>query len=223
MAGHRVLIVDDHRLVREGIRAMIELRDPSLTVVGMAADGAEALALVESASPDVVLMDLRMPGLSGIEATARIREKYPHVRVIALTTFEDEDLVIQALQAGAVGYLLKDISAAELVEAIYAAGRGGAPISPSVAAQLVQKVAWAARPPESAASSPPLPLSEREEEILRLIVNGLDNAAIASRLYISKGTVKNHVSHIYERLGVKGRAEAVAWAVSHGIVPDKTR
>jgi len=216
--GLRVVVVDDHRLVREGIQTMIKLQDPSIEVVGTAADGREALALVESRSPDVVLMDLRMPGVSGIEATEIIREKHQKVRVIALTTFEDEDLVMQALRAGAVGYLLKDIGAPELVEAIYAANRGGSPISPAVAAQLVQKVASGSHAPVVSRHED-LALSEREHEILSLIVDGLDNDAIARKLYISKGTVKNHVSHIYERLGVSGRAEAMALAVSRGITP----
>jgi len=208
----RVLIADDHAVVRQGLRTFLALQD-GIDVVSEAADGAEAVAAVERLGPDVVLMDLVMPGVDGIEATRRIRDRRPATRVIALTSFADDDKVFPAVRAGAAGYLLKDVQPAELVRAIRDAHAGRALLHPAVAARLMEEVA-AAAPPERRDDG----LTPREREVLRLIAGGLANKAIALRLGLSERTVKTHVSNILTKLGLTDRTQAAVYALRHGLV-----
>jgi DNA-binding NarL/FixJ family response regulator len=201
----KVLLVDDHRLVRAGLRALLATVD-DIEVVGVAADGAEALLVASGTSPDVVLMDLSMPGMGGVDATRELRRLMPAVRVVVLTSFPDEELVLRAVDAGAVGYLLKDAEPEDLVQGIRDAAGGGSPVS--------GKVAWALLRREPAASEL---LSAREREVLSLVAEGLTNKRIASRLGISEATVKAHLTNIYQRLGIADRTQAALWARRHGL------
>ncbi|HEU4324277.1 MAG TPA: response regulator transcription factor [Roseiflexaceae bacterium] len=206
----RVLLVDDHRMVRYGIRAMLSL-SPDIVVVGEAADGEEALACCHEQRPDVILMDVTMPQMDGPTATARIRAAFPQIQVIALTSFVDETLVLRALQAGAISYLLKDVHDRPLVEAIRAAYRGRATFSPLVAQTLAQR---AATP-----SAPRPVLTKREHEVLALLEMGQTNQAIAEQLQISSSTVHLHVSNLLAKLGASNRTEAVMLARQHKLIP----
>jgi DNA-binding NarL/FixJ family response regulator len=228
----KILIADDHRLVAESLKTMLELREASLEVVGIAADGLEACALAQELEPEVVLMDIRMPNMDGIEATARIRRTVPGAKVLALTTFDEEDLVLGALKAGALGYVLKDISTQELVAAVLAASRGESPVSPRAAAHLVrlaaqgadgaamQGAAQCAAPAERLApiDEDLAALSERERQVLVLAAEGLSTQEMADKLNLSKGTVKNYLSRIYEVLGLGNRADTVWYAIKHGLI-----
>lgn len=205
-----VLIVDDHMMVRYGIKALLSLV-PDIAVVGEAADGVEALARCREQLPDVILMDIAMPNVDGPTATARIRAAFPHVQVIALTSFADEALVPRAIQAGAIGYLLKDVHAEALATAIRAAYRGRATFAPAAAQALAQL-----------AASPPAPrpeLTRREREVLTLLVAGQTNNAIADQLGISRSTAHLHVSNILAKLGASNRTEAAMLAVQHKLIP----
>lgn len=205
----RVLIVDDHEMVRSGLAAFLSVaRD--LTLVGEAASGEEALRLCQVGCPDVVLMDMMLPGLDGVEATHAIRACCPATRVIALTSFPEENLVQRALQAGALSYLLKSVDAAALGAAIRAAHRGHATLAPEAAQALIQR---ATRP-----APPGHDLSPRERDVLAAMARGLSNRAIAERLSISPSTVDFHVSNILGKLGVTSRTEAVVLAVQHRLV-----
>ena len=197
----RLLIVDDHPVVRDGLRGLFA-DDPDFQVVGEAANGAEAVARVERLGADVVLMDLRMPGMGGVEAITRLREVAPGVRVLVLTTYDTDSDVLAAIEAGATGYLLKDAPREELIRAVRAAFAGEAVLSPAVASRLMGKVR---RPP-------PEVLSQRELEVLALIADGATNRQAAARLFVSEATVKTHLLHVYEKLGVRDRAAAVAEA-----------
>ncbi|MEV4346309.1 response regulator transcription factor [Actinoplanes sp. NPDC049596] len=198
----RVLIVDDQALFREALAVLLGVVE-DLEVVGEAGNGDEALARAGEVRPDVVLMDLRMPVLDGVEATRRIRARHQETQVIALTTFDDDADVFAALRAGAIGYLLKDVSSERLVEAVRAAHRGESVLQPSVAAKVVARVA---RLPET---SPPVdPLSERERDVLRLLARGRSNREIAAALFLAEGTVKNHVTNVLGKLGVRDRTQA---------------
>jgi DNA-binding NarL/FixJ family response regulator len=199
--------VDDHPVVRDGLRGMLA-GDPELEVVGEASDGAEALAAVASLRPDVVLMDLRMPGLGGAAAIKALAEQGSEARVLVLTTYDSDSDVTPALEAGATGYLLKDAPREQLVAAIRAAARGEAVLAPSVATRLVSQL----RAPAQDA------LSDRELEVLGLIAQGETNRGAAARLFISEATVKTHLLHIYEKLGVNDRAAAVAAAYERGLL-----
>jgi len=203
----RILIVDDHPVVRDGLLGMLA-GDPDLEVVGEASDGAEALAMVESLRPDVVLMDLRMPGMGGVAAIRALAEGDVPARVLVLTTYDSDSDVVPALEAGATGYLLKDSPRAELVRAIRAAARGEAVLAPSVATRLVTQLRAPAHDT----------LSERELEVLTLIAEGETNRGAAARLFISEATVKTHLLHIYEKLEVNDRAAAVATAYERGLL-----
>lgn len=205
----RVMIVDDHIVVRSGLAAFLEAFD-DLVDAGQAGDGESAVRLCDKLRPDVVLMDLVMPGMGGVEATREILARCPAVRVVVLTSFRDQEHVQSALQAGAIGYLLKNVNAEELAQAIRAAHAG----RPTLAAEATQALIHAARRP------PPLghDLTPREREVLALIVAGLNNPEIAERLVVSRSTVKFHVSSILGKLGAAGRAEAAALAVRDGIV-----
>lgn len=214
----RLLLVDDQALFREGLRTLLSVW-PDLTVVGEANNGQEALDLAPQCRPDVVLMDLRMPVLDGVAATRRLREKMPEVKIIVLTTFDDDDHVFDGLRAGAVGYLLKDVPSEKLVEAIRAAAEGKSFLQPSVAAKVVAEFArLTAVAPTRTAQPLVEPLSERELEILALVANGLSNKEIAAELYIAEGTVKNHVTNILSKLGVRDRTQAVLKAKDIGLL-----
>jgi NarL family two-component system response regulator LiaR len=227
----RVLIVDDHAVVRQGLRTFLELQDdvsrgdlPALPikVVGEAANGVEAVELAHRLQPDVVLLDLVMPEMDGIQATPQIIDSSPGSRVIILTSFGEEDKVVPAIRAGAQGYLLKDIAPTELVHAVRAAYQGQVQLHPEAARKLMSAVvakeeAPAGRPPAS-----PEELTERELEVLRLIAGGLNNREIADALVISEKTVKTHVSSILGKLHVEDRTQAAIYALRHDLAPDDT-
>jgi DNA-binding NarL/FixJ family response regulator len=203
----RILLVDDQRLMREGLRILLEM-EPDLDVVGEAENGEAALNAYEELRPDVVLMDVRMPGMDGVEATWRLRESWPHARVIILTTFDDDEYIFEGLRAGALGYLLKDVSGHDLAEAVRTVVAGGALIQPSVARRVVAefaRMAPPARPPDAGLADP---LSEREQEILHLLAQGLSNREISLQLSLAEGTVKNYVTVILQKLGARDRTQA---------------
>jgi DNA-binding NarL/FixJ family response regulator len=209
----RVLLVDDQALFREALATLLAVHD-DIEVVGEAGNGDEALRRAAELAPDVVLMDLRMPVLDGVAATRRLRVEQPDVQIIALTTFDDDEDVFSALRAGAVGYLLKDVSSARLVEAVQAAARGESVLQPSVAAKVVARFAQL---PDAAPRRPqPLvvPLSERELEVLRLLAGGHSNREIAATLFLAEGTVKNHVTNVLAKLGARDRTQAALRARS---------
>ncbi|GAA4539751.1 response regulator transcription factor [Pseudonocardia xishanensis] len=204
----RVLVVDDQALFREALRTLLDAQ-PEITVAGEAGDGAEALRRGAELAPDVVLMDLRMPVLDGVGAIRRFRVEQPAVRLIALTTFDDDEDVFAALRAGALGYLLKDVPSARLVEAVLAAARGESVLQPSVAAKVVARVAQLPDPVPSPRPQPLVdPLSERELQVLRLLARGLSNREIAGELFLAAGTVKNHVTNVLVKLAVRDRTQA---------------
>jgi len=205
----RVMLVDDHAMVRLGLATFLKVFD-DLELVGEADSGEAAIELCAQLLPDVILMDLMMPDMDGATATRLIRQQYPRVQVVVLTSFKEEGLVRNALQAGAIGYLLKDVSADELARAIRAAHSGRATLSPEATQALVH-----------AANQPPAPghdLTERERVVLALMVEGLNNTQIAARLVVSPSTIKTHVSNILSKLGVASRSEAVALALRSGLV-----
>ncbi len=208
----RVLIVDDHAVVREGLRAFLELQE-GLQVVGEAGDGVQALELAERGRPDVILMDLVMPKLDGVGAMRRLRERGLSSRVIVLTSFLDDDRLMPAIEAGAAGYLLKNVEPAELARAVRAAHAGEAMLDPTVAERLVQTLA---RRPASAASDRER-LTRREREVLEQITSGQSNKRIALELGISEKTVKTHVGHVLAKLGVTDRTQAALLAVREGL------
>lgn len=204
----RVLVVDDHPVVRDGLRSMLD-GQPDLEVVADAPDGHQAVALVERLEPAVVLMDLRMPGLDGVDATARIVAGHPEVRVLVLTTFDDDHEIVRAVEAGATGYLLKDAPREDLFDAVRRAARGETVLAPAVAAKLLRQVA---RQPVEA-------LSDRELEVLALVARGLTNKAIAAELHLAEATVKTHLVHAFTKLGVDDRTAAVMTALERGLLP----
>jgi DNA-binding NarL/FixJ family response regulator len=208
----RVLIVDDHPVVRDGLRGMLQAQ-PDLEVIADAANGHEALAAVARHHPDLVLMDLRMPELDGVEATRRIRAEHPDVKVLVLTTYDTDADILPAIEAGATGYLLKDAPRERLFSAVRAAARGETVLAPTVAAKLVHSIQ--ARPDHEQ-------LTPRELDVLRLVADGLTNRAIARRLHISEATVKTHLVHTYAKLGVDDRTAAVMSALERGLLrPDR--
>ena len=211
----RVIVVDDHDLLRKGVRDL--LTEHGLQVVGEAADGDDAVRLVAHAAPDVVVMDLNMPRMSGIEATRRLARVSPTSRVLVLTVSADDETVADAIEAGASGYLLKDASGDEIASGVRAAAAGEALISPRIAARLLERM----RPAEGSqgpGSGTGAELTDREAEVLRLLAAGRDNAGIAQELYISPRTVKNHISSILAKLHVDNRIQAAVYAVRKGIV-----
>ncbi|HEY7281154.1 MAG TPA: response regulator transcription factor [Actinomycetota bacterium] len=217
MSTIRVVVADDQRIVREGLVTLLGLL-PGLEVAGAAADGDEVVELVDRVAPDVVLMDLRMPRCDGVEATRRLRERSPTTQVIALTTYADDRSVVEALRAGARGFLTKDTGAEEIREAIEAVVRGGAAIDAAVQGSVVEAVAGGAARPEPEAPSAPSGLTPRELEVLRLIAEGLSNSEIARRLVVTEATVKSHVNRIFAKTGVRDRAQAVTFAYRQGVV-----
>jgi len=216
----RLLLVDDQAMFREGLRTLLGLQ-PDFEIVGEAADGAAAVALARPNAPDVVLMDLRMPGVGGVEATRRLRAEFPQLKVIVLTTFEEDEEVFAALRAGAVGYLLKASPSVKLCEAIRLAARGESLLEPSVAAKLVAEFSrLAPKVPQAPLKSVALaePLSARERDVLRFLTEGLSNKEIAGRLSIAEGTVKNHMSQVLGKLGVLDRTQAALRARELGLI-----
>lgn len=216
----RVLLVDDQALFREGLATLLAVHD-DLEVVGEAADGEEALARIPSLAPDVVLMDLRMPRLGGVEATRRIAAGHPGVRVLVLTTFDDDENVFEALRAGAAGYLLKDCPSAQLAEAVRAAARGEAFLQPVVASKVVAELNRLSPYQSRANRSLPEPLSERELEVLGELARGYANREIGERLHLAEGTVKNYVSAILAKLGARDRTHAALRAREIGLLPKR--
>lgn len=206
----RVMLVDDHTMVRKGLATFLKVFD-YLELVGEAENGTDAIKLCAEVLPDVVLMDMVMPDMDGPTATTLIRQKHPHVQILVLTSFKEGELIKKALEAGAIGYLLKDVSADDLARAIRAAHDGRATLSPEAAQSLVET---ANLPP-----APGLDLTEREREVLTLMVEGLNNVQIAARLTVSPSTIKSHVSNILSKLGVASRTEAVTLALRNDIVP----
>jgi DNA-binding NarL/FixJ family response regulator len=214
----KVLIADDQSLFREALRTLLGAY-PDLDVVGDASNGEEALRLAFSKNPDVVLMDLRMPIMDGVEATKKIVQLGKKIRVIVLTTFDDDETVFDGLRAGAVGYLLKDVSSDKLIEAIRAAHKGEYFLLPSITAKVVSELSRISRPlPKNANFFLPDPLSTREVEIITCVATGASNKEIAEQLVISEGTVKNHLSSILSKLGVRDRMQAVIKAKEYGII-----
>jgi len=243
----RVLIVDDQALMREGLRTLLDL-DETIRVVGTATNGREALALARELGPHVVLMDIRMPEMDGVTATARIKEGLPHVQVLMLTTFDDDELIFAALQAGASGYVLKDTPSEQLARDLHAVRMGEASLSPSVARKLIARLTAPGagalppvpgsplRQPDTPGASGPIggvggraggprideegreTLSERELDVLRLAAEGLSNREIGARLFITEGTVKNHVSSVLSKLHLRDRTQAVLYAREQGLI-----
>jgi len=213
----RVLVADDQRVVREGLGTLLRLIT-GIEVVGTAADGNEALALAIQLRPHVVLMDLRMPRCDGIEATRRLRERDAGIKVLVLTTYADDRSVIDALRAGARGYLTKDAGAAEIREALERVTRGQPVIDPAVQQHLLDAIT-ASEPRPGAEPAPQFPagLTAREAEVLSLIAQGLSNSEIAGRLLVSETTVKSHINHLFAKTGVRDRAQAVTYAYQHGL------
>jgi DNA-binding NarL/FixJ family response regulator len=214
----RVLLADDQRLVRESLATLLDLLG-GIELVATASDGEEAVALAAEHRPQVVLMDLRMPRLDGIEATRRLSECQPEVRVIALTTFADDESVLGALRAGARGYLTKDASGEDIRAAIELVAAGEAALDPAVQHHVVAAVAGGAAAAAGAGGAPALPddLTPREAEVLTLIAEGLSNAEIAERLVVSPTTVKSHINHLFGKAGIRDRAQAVNYAYRHGL------
>ncbi len=216
----RVVVADDQRAVREALATVLDA-EPGLEVVGLAADGDEAVDLAHRFSPDVVLMDLRMPNVDGVTATQRLASELPTVRVVVLTTFADDSSILAALEAGAMGFLTKDAGRDQIALAVRSAAAGQSVLDPAVQASLLR----AASPPVPAAAptppaSPSLPddLTPREADVLRAIAGGRTNAEIATELYISEVTVKSHINHLFAKIGSRSRAEAVRYAYDHGLV-----
>jgi two-component system, NarL family, response regulator LiaR len=210
----KVLICDDQEIVCEGLFHILQ-QDPEIHVVGIGHDGAEALELVEKHHPDLVLMDLKMPVMNGITATRKIREKHPHVRVLVLTTYDDDEWLFDAIRSGASGYLLKDRPSSELLKAIKGTVAGDAFVDPSVAGKVLANVAQSTSSRRVPAE---IDLSAREVEVLELLTLGLTNADIAARLFLSEGTVRNYTSAIFAKLGVSDRTQAVVAALRYGLV-----
>lgn len=207
MSAVRVLVVDDQALFREALATLLGAR-PEVEVVGEAGDGHQALERAAALQPDVVLMDLHMPVLDGIAATRRLTVEQPGVRVLALTTFDDDEDVFAALRAGALGYLLKDVSSDRLVEAVLSAARGESVLQPSVAAKVVARFAQLDDAPRSRPQPLVVPLSDRELDVLRLLADGRSNREIATALFLAEGTVKNHVTNVLGKLGARDRTQA---------------
>lgn len=213
----RILVVDDQRLMRDGLRTLLEL-EPDLAVVGEAEHGQGAIERYAQLEPDIVLMDIRMPTMDGVEATRRLCLQWPQARVMILTTFDDDEYVFEGLRAGACGYMLKAASGEELAQAIRTIAAGGALIEPSVARKVVAEFARLTEQTGSSRSTLPEPLSEREQEIVQALAQGLTNREIALRLNLAEGTIKNYVTTILQKLGVRDRTQAALRARELGLL-----
>jgi DNA-binding NarL/FixJ family response regulator len=211
----RVLICDDQWIVCEGLEAILDA-DPDLTVVGTAHDGAKALELIPETRPDVVLMDLKMPLMNGVQATQKIREQYPEIKVLVLTTYGADEWVFDAIRSGADGYLLKGTPRVELIDAVKGTAAGGTHVDPAVAGKLFDRIARHPTPPPD--TTVINALSDRELDVLRLLARGMSNAEIAEQLYLSQGTVRNYVSAILTKLDLADRTQAALLALRHGLV-----
>ena len=209
----RVLICDDQAIVREGLQAILSTAQ-DIEVVGTANDGAQAVEMASEAQPDVVMMDLKMPVMNGVQATRLIRERHPQVRVLVLTTYDADEWVFDAVRGGASGYLLKDTPRERLIEAIRDTAAGKTPVDPGIAGKLFAQVTQGTTPPDTSIAEA---LSEREREVLGLLARGMTNAEIAGQLYLSEGTVRNYVSAILEKLDVADRTQAAVLALRHGL------
>ncbi|MBN1188681.1 MAG: response regulator transcription factor [Dehalococcoidales bacterium] len=209
----KIIICDDQAIVRDGLSMILKL-EKDIQITGEGEDGAEALELVEKEKPDLVLMDLKMPVMNGVEATRRIKTKYPEIKVLVLTTYDDDQWVFDAIQAGASGYLLKDTPREKLVEAIRGTITGKSYVDPSIAPKVLQQVTSHQTQPATFITSK---LTDREIEILRLVAKGLSNTDIAEHLFLSEGTVRNHVSAILAKLEVSDRTQAAVIAIQHGL------
>jgi DNA-binding NarL/FixJ family response regulator len=209
----KVLICDDQAIVRDGLELLLKL-ERDINVVGIAQDGAEACELAAKLSPDLVLMDLKMPGVNGVEATRRICSELPGIKVLVLTTFDDDEWVFDAIRAGACGYLLKDTPREKVIEAVRGSVQGKSYVDPLVVGKLMNQVANKQEQPQTILTDK---LTEREVDILRLIARGFSNADIAERLHLSEGTIRNHVSSIFSKLEVADRTQAAIIAIRHGL------
>jgi NarL family two-component system response regulator YdfI len=215
----RVVAVDDHPIVREGLRLMLATSD-DLVLVGDAPDGAAALRLIGEVQPDVVLLDVRMPGMDGVEVLEHIRNTWAQIAVLILTTYDEDDLMLRGLQAGARGYLLKESSLEAVFHAIRAAARGEIVVQPETMARILSHTAYATTPPSSSASIPSyMELTRREQEVLAGVARGERSKEIARRLGITERTVRAYLTNIYTKLNVDSRASAVAVAMEHGLLP----
>ncbi|MEU2789844.1 response regulator transcription factor [Streptomyces sp. NPDC007100] len=212
----RVLIADDQKLIRESFGIVLNAQ-PDIEVIGEAVDGQDAIDRIAALSPDVVLMDIRMPVLDGLEATHRITRSFPDVRIVMLTTFDEDEYVYEALRAGASGFMLKDSSAQQLAEAVRTVATGGALLAPTVTKRLIEEFARG-RSPRTVPRGRVAGLTERETEVLRLIAQGLSNSELAERLVIAEQTVKTHVSRMLVKLGLRDRTQAVVFAYETGLV-----
>ncbi len=208
----KLLICDDQSVIRDGLEMLLKLEN-DIQVVGTAQDGAQAIELASQKSPDLVLMDLKMPGMNGIEATRQIHARFPEIKVLVLTTYDDDEWVLDAIRAGADGYLLKDTSREQIVASIRGTLAGKTFIDPGVAGKLLHRVATSQTQPSRLLTEM---LTERETEVLRLLAKGFNNGEIAGQLHLSEGTVRNHVSAILEKLGVADRTQAAVIAIKHG-------
>jgi DNA-binding NarL/FixJ family response regulator len=213
MSKQRVLLVDDHEVVRLGLKALLE-RHPQFDVIGEASNAREALEMVSDYHPDVVVMDIRLPGTSGIEACEEITSRFPETRVIMLTSYAEDEMLFSAIRAGASGYMLKQIGGDDLVRALEAVGRGEAQLDPAVTQRVFQEVRRAVKEEEASAFTH---LSQQEKHVLLLVSEGKTNREIAKALFLGEGTVRNYVSSILSKLGVSNRAEAAAYAVEHNL------
>jgi two-component system, NarL family, response regulator DevR len=213
MVKQRILLVDDHEVVRLGLKALLE-RHPQFEVVGEAGSAREALEQVENNHPDVVVMDIRLPGTSGIEACEEITSRFPETRVLMLTSYAEDEMLFSAIRAGASGYILKQIDGEELVRALEAVARGEALLDPAVTQRVFQEVRRAVKEEEASAF---VHLSQQEKHVLLLVSEGRTNREIAKALFLGEGTVRNYVSSILSKLGVSNRAEAAAYAVEHNL------
>lgn len=207
----RVLIADDHPLIREGVRKILDL-EPAIAVVGEASDGEECIRVAREKKPDVILMDINMPRLNGIEATRILKQELPGTAIVILTIHEDERYLLQLIQAGCSGYILKDVDASRLIEAVHAAAQGKAVIHPALTAKVFAELKKQKR------HRPAVQLTNRELEILSFLVKGSSNTEIAHRLFISEKTVKNHLTSIFRKLGVADRTQAVVYAIKERLV-----
>jgi DNA-binding NarL/FixJ family response regulator len=213
MAKQRILLVDDHEVVRLGLKSLLE-RHPQFDVVGEASTAREAIEVVNTTHPDVVVMDIRLPGMSGIEACEEITGRFPETKVIMLTSYAEDEMLFSAIRAGASGYILKQIGGEDLVRALEAVGRGEAMLDPTVTQRVFQEVRRAVKEEEASAFAH---LSQQEKHVLLLVSEGKTNREIAKALFLGEGTVRNYVSSILSKLGVNNRAEAAAYAVEHNL------
>ena len=209
----KVIICDDQAIIRDGLEMLLKL-EKDIEVMGQAQDGAEAVEMVKKVPPDLVLMDLKMPGMNGIEATRQIRANFPQVKVLVLTTYDDDEWVFDAIRAGASGYLLKDTPREEVIKALKGTALGKTFVDPAVAGKLLHQVAGKQVQPATLLTDK---LTERETDVLRLVARGLTNADIAERLHLSEGTVRNHVSAIFSKMEVADRTQAAVIAIQHGL------